>query len=484
MAELTRELLRKRSEHNECMISTMEEISLHQEELTSIDPCLGASCRHLKILLLQNNIIPRMENLHHLKDLQYLNLALNNISKIENLSRCEFLNKLDLTINFIDVDTLEESIDNLVDRSHLKDLYMMGNPAEQEWKGFKSYVVARLPQLGQLDGNEIKRGERIAAQQQLPALVAELRKLAKVRSEKRLVEEVEKAEEKRLKEEKKRRKQEKKEAIEDGRVVVEDVTDDEEEEELTGHTPEVREEIYREMAEQKAEKDAREKENQPKWRGEKDFEAEQKSSVDKARSREERGQIRQCNDGKWKFLFDEETKPGHVILDVSVQKHLSSSLIDVDVHPDYISVVIKSKVLRLVLPAEVHSETAEAKRSKTTGHLVVTMKKVDEKENMIALRAARKDDERKKKEAVDKKERERAEREGGKLGVQMLELSGSVKLEGLVKKKDGGVGVEKIELGMKEVSTKITKEKVAKEAAEEEESSEDSGDDDEPPPIF
>lgn len=101
-----------------------------------------------------------MENLHHLKDLQYLNLALNNISKIENLSRCEFLNKLDLTINFIDVDTLEESIDNLVDRSHLKDLYMMGNPAEQEWKGFKSYVVARLPQLGQLDGNEIKRGER------------------------------------------------------------------------------------------------------------------------------------------------------------------------------------------------------------------------------------------------------------------------------------------------------------------------------------
>lgn len=112
------------------------------------------------------------------------------------------------------------------------------------------------------------------------------------------------------------------------------------------------------------------------------------------------------------------------------------------------------------------------------------MKKVDEKENMIALRAARKDDERKKKEVVDKKERERAEREGGKLGVQMLELSGSVKLEGLVKKKDGGVGVEKIELGMKEVSTKITKEKVAKEAAEDEESSEDSGDDDEPPPIF
>jgi len=61
-----------------------------------------------------------MENLHHLKALEYLNLALNNISKVEGLDRCEFLNKLDLTINFIDVDSLEDSIDNLVDRAHLK----------------------------------------------------------------------------------------------------------------------------------------------------------------------------------------------------------------------------------------------------------------------------------------------------------------------------------------------------------------------------
>jgi protein TilB len=99
---------------------------------------LGATCRGLKILYLQNNIIPRMENLHHLKDLQYLNLALNNISKIEGLGSvvmiilhqivvrrdgqgltarchrsCEFLNKLDLTVNFIDFDTLEESIRHL-----------------------------------------------------------------------------------------------------------------------------------------------------------------------------------------------------------------------------------------------------------------------------------------------------------------------------------------------------------------------------------
>ena len=104
-------------------------------QLTGINETLGQSCRHLKILLLQNNIIPKMQNLHHLKSLEYLNLALNNICKVEGLDRCEFLNKLDLTINFIDVDDLETSVDNLVTRSHLRDLYLMGNPAEQDWPG-------------------------------------------------------------------------------------------------------------------------------------------------------------------------------------------------------------------------------------------------------------------------------------------------------------------------------------------------------------
>ena len=82
---ITRDLIRKRAEHNEGMISTLEELTLHQEELTCIDECLGQSCRSLKILLLQNNIIGRMENLHHMKTLEYLNLALNNVKRIEGL---------------------------------------------------------------------------------------------------------------------------------------------------------------------------------------------------------------------------------------------------------------------------------------------------------------------------------------------------------------------------------------------------------------
>lgn len=54
-----------------------------------------------------------MENLNRLKELEYLNLALNNIQKIENIERCESLNKLDLTLNFIDLEDLEESIECL-----------------------------------------------------------------------------------------------------------------------------------------------------------------------------------------------------------------------------------------------------------------------------------------------------------------------------------------------------------------------------------
>lgn len=85
MPQITRALIRKRAEHNEGIISSLEEISLHQEEIEGINDVLGSTCRKMKILYLQNNLIPKIENLVHLKELEYLNLALNNITKIEGL---------------------------------------------------------------------------------------------------------------------------------------------------------------------------------------------------------------------------------------------------------------------------------------------------------------------------------------------------------------------------------------------------------------
>jgi hypothetical protein len=186
MKHITRELLRKRAEHNEGMISTLEEISLHQEELLDINEVLGATCRKLKILYLQNNCIAKMENLSHLKELVYLNMALNNVEKVEGLQNCECLAKLDLTVNFVDVDDLKSSMEHLASScDRLTELYMMGNPCQANWPGFESYAIAKLPQLKTLDGKEITRSMQITARQKLPALEAELQVLAaQMRAEK------------------------------------------------------------------------------------------------------------------------------------------------------------------------------------------------------------------------------------------------------------------------------------------------------------
>lgn len=109
---VTEELIRSRAEHNEGEIFSLEEVSLHQQDLERIEH-IGRWCRDLRILYLQNNLIPRIgiysichlisssllntissishalcvcpENLGRLKKLEYLNLALNNIELIENL---------------------------------------------------------------------------------------------------------------------------------------------------------------------------------------------------------------------------------------------------------------------------------------------------------------------------------------------------------------------------------------------------------------
>ena len=147
---------------------------------------IGRLCKKLKILYLQNNIIPKIgnlgatslavhetgrlilwlppltsENLEHMKDLEYLNLALNNVTKIEGLQcvtllrynqcqptvltlvhsvvcacpsrNCEFLKKLDLTVNFIDLEELEASCNHLRRLRSLRELYIMVGTHTQQY---------------------------------------------------------------------------------------------------------------------------------------------------------------------------------------------------------------------------------------------------------------------------------------------------------------------------------------------------------------
>ena len=160
MVFITEDLIRKRAEHNEMMLSTLEEVSLHQQEIEKIEH-IDKWCKELKILYLQSNLIPKIENLSHLKKLEYVNLALNNIEEIEGLEKCECLKKLDLTVNFVGKIS---SVKTLKDNIFLEELYLVGNPCAQ-FEGYRDYVAACLPQLKTLDGTTIETSERIKAQQ-------------------------------------------------------------------------------------------------------------------------------------------------------------------------------------------------------------------------------------------------------------------------------------------------------------------------------
>ena len=160
MVFITEDLIRKRAEHNEMLLSTLEEVSLHQQEIEKIEH-IDKWCRELKILYLQSNLIPKIENLSHLKKLEYVNLALNNIEEIEGLEKCECLKKLDLTVNFIGKIS---SVKTLTNNVFLEEMYLTGNPCAQ-FEGYRDYVIASLPQLKFLDGTAIEKSERITAQQ-------------------------------------------------------------------------------------------------------------------------------------------------------------------------------------------------------------------------------------------------------------------------------------------------------------------------------
>ena len=122
------------------------------------------------------------ENLHKLKELEYLNLALNNVQlvreamrllsdhlnkqcvQVENLGGCESLTKLDLTANFIDAPRGLLSIAELQHNNALTELFLSGNPCTKH-DGYRDFVIATLPHLIRLDGTDITPKERIKAAQ-------------------------------------------------------------------------------------------------------------------------------------------------------------------------------------------------------------------------------------------------------------------------------------------------------------------------------
>ncbi|PVD22974.1 hypothetical protein C0Q70_16234 [Pomacea canaliculata] len=371
MVQITEELVRKRAEHNECEISTLEEVSLHQQDIERIEH-LDKWCRELKILYLQSNLIPKIENVSRLKKLEYLNLALNNIERVENLEGCESLKKLDLTVNFVGELT---SVESLKENYHLEELFLTGNPCS-EYEGYREYVIAALPQLKTLDGRDIEKSERIKAIQNFGPVRAHIIQQQEEYKKKRAKQKQESEEKRREKEKKAAQEKEtgqgkKSEAGFDGRWYTDinerdkkDYNKEYEEkvqdfwQEKVPYTPESRIDMHnhlKELKEKEEKKDDRE-EKKPR------------------RLFAEDGRPLNINESKVGFTLTEDDN-NNCILDLAIFRYMDTSLLDCDVQPNYVRVVLKGKIFQLSLPEEVNAEKSTAQRSQITGHLVITMPK-------------------------------------------------------------------------------------------------------------
>ncbi|KAK3787276.1 hypothetical protein RRG08_055997 [Elysia crispata] len=377
MVRITEDMVRKRSEHNEMQISTLEEISLHQQDIEKLE-YLDKWCRDLKILYLQSNLIPKIENVGRLKKLEYINLALNNVEKIENLEGCESLKKLDLTVNFVGELTSVESLRGLY---NFRELFLTGNPCA-DYEHYREYVVATLPQLQWLDGREIEKSERIQAIQDLPFIRGYILEQQKIYLKKRAREKAESTQKLKQPEDDKERNDEisNKENLSknDGRWYTDinegDIKSKKSEQaereksheekvddfwqQKSSYTPESRIEVHNHL------KELKEKEEK---KDEKDEKPARKYFADD-------GRPYNVNEPKVDFKLTEDDE--NVYLDVSIFKHMDTTMLDCDVQPQYVRVLLKGKILQLQLPEEISGVNSKAQRSQITGHLLITMPKL------------------------------------------------------------------------------------------------------------
>ena len=152
---------------------------------------------------------------------------------------------------------------------NLRELYLLGNPCAEitkyDWKNkyYRLFIIVRVPQLESLDGIEIKKSDRIAAEQNVELVNKVVQNL--------LQDEQECA----------------------SHTTTNDVDNptisnrnSSNRTELTEHTPEVRAELSNEHARQLAEKEANERKNHPQFKGEDDYLEDQELAVKAARAQD------------------------------------------------------------------------------------------------------------------------------------------------------------------------------------------------------
>ena len=392
MGRITQELLRKRAEHNDGILTTLEEISLHQESIERIEN-LEFYCRHIKILYLQDNIIEKLENLDKLKELEYLNLAVNSIQKIENLEKCESLNKLDLTMNFVDIENLKESCDCLSKVPSLREIYLTGNPCEK-FKYCREYVIGRCPQIIIYDGNEVKKSERIKAREMMDFMEKELERESKEH------------------------------------IIFKQ--NDPSEKDPNKYSVEYRRKMYKELEKEKLENERKKKEESQKpslWND--PVIKEVPPPVYK-----ENGEVRICNQGRYDVFLDEDIYTTAITtFRMKLPKFLDTNKIKVDLNPNYVRVDVNGKITQWRFDNDIIVEKATVQRSTTTGILEIKAPMALVKPRVDKIK---KMEENKKALEMQKKEEERLKKlKPIKQGVDFVRENNEIKeVENLDKKKD------------------------------------------------
>ncbi|XP_065751484.1 dynein axonemal assembly factor 11 isoform X3 [Phocoena phocoena] len=247
----------------------------------------------------------------------------------------------------------------------------MGNPCT-DFDGYRQFVVATLQQLKWLDGKEIERSERIQALQDFPAVEQQIREQEKAYCLKRAKDKEEA--QRKLQEEENEGEREGRHTGFDGRWYTD----------ISATLPSSEESKDDIQAPEIQEGGCKKKKLD---NGEDDLEFWNKPSLYTPESRLEtlRHMEKQRKDQEKLSEKKKKVKPPRVLisengraLNVNEPKYMDTSLIDVDVQPTYVRVMVKGKPFQLVLPAEVKPDSSSAKRAQTTGHLVVYMPKVGE----------------------------------------------------------------------------------------------------------
>jgi protein TilB len=395
MGRITWDLIRKKAEHHDGLLEDLEELTLHQLNLEKIDT-IGRFCPRLKILYLQNNLIPRLENLRRLSSLVYLNVALNNITEVPaEFARCEKIKKLDLTLNFIDLDAFESSLAALAQLEHLEELYLTGNPCTQ-FAHYRPLAVLRLPRLGKLDGLDVTRLERLQARASQAAIEAELAPLAEAKRAEKAAKAAADASAASAGAASAAAAADKPEGKDDDDLAEEKEraaggasgstaeSYAEKSAKLSAHTPEARIAQHKEAEAFEAAKEAERKKaakgNQPDdpWKQAQERMNQKVTAADLELLAKEGQLPKQRNMGKWDFFITESggVRGEDVVLDLTLPKFLDTSLLDVDVHPLWVQVLIKGKMLLLHWPAEINVADSKVQRVRDTGHLIITCPKV------------------------------------------------------------------------------------------------------------